>query len=284
MLEAIYAFLEFIVPAAWIRYDFMKNALLAILMIAPLFGLLGTMVVNNGMAFFSDAIGHSALCGIAIGVVLGMSDTTPAMILFAVLFAVGLNVLRQANIASTDTVISVFASLGTAIGLAILSRGGNFSEYSGLLVGDILSIHPKELLYIAIVLVITVLFWVFGFNALHAVSVNRSLARTRGIPVQLIDTAFAVLIAVIVTISIKWIGLMIINAMLILPAAAARNISSNTREYHLYALLFSFFSGITGLITSYYLNIASGPMIVILAAGVFFVTYLLRKHARGETA
>ena len=275
-----YAFLEHVIRAEWTQFDFMKNAMLAILLIAPLFGLLGTMVVNNGMAFFSDAIGHSALCGIAIGVVLGMADTTWAMIAFAVLFAVGLNWIKNANIASTDTVISVFASLGTAIGLAILS-GGDFSKYSGLLVGDILSIRMGELAGLAIVLGVTIVFWIFGFNALHAVSVNRSLARTRGIPVQLIDTLFAVLIAVIVTISIRWIGLLMINAMLILPAAASRNISRNVREYHLYALLFSIFSGVTGLILSYYINIASGPMIVILASGVFLVTYAFRRRARG---
>ena len=275
-----YAFLEHVIRAEWTQFDFMKNAMLAILLIAPLFGLLGTMVVNNGMAFFSDAIGHSALCGIAIGVVLGMADTTWAMIAFAVLFAVGLNWIKNANIASTDTVISVFASLGTAIGLAILS-GGDFSKYSGLLVGDILSIRMGELAGLAIVLGVTIVFWIFGFNALHAVSVNRSLARTRGIPVQLIDTLFAVLIAVIVTISIRWIGLLMINAMLILPAAASRNISRNVREYHLYALLFSFFSGVTGLILSYYINIASGPMIVILASGAFLVTYAFRRRARG---
>lgn len=275
-----YTFLETVIRADWVRFDFMKNALLAILLIAPLFGLLGTMVVNNGMAFFSDAIGHSALCGIAIGVVLGMADTTPAMIAFAVVFAVGLNWIKNANIASTDTVISVFASLGTAIGLAILS-GGDFSKYSGLLVGDILSIRTAELAGLGIVLVLTILFWLFCFNALHAVSVNRSLARTRGIPVRLIDTLFAVLIAIIVTISIRWIGLLMINAMLILPAAASRNISRNVREYHLYALLFSFFSGVTGLILSYYVNLASGPMIVILASGVFLVTYLFRNRARG---
>lgn len=274
------AFLEHVIRAEWTQFDFMKNAMLAILLIAPLFGLLGTMVVNNGMAFFSDAIGHSALCGIAIGAVLGMADTTWAMIAFAVLFAVGLNWIKNANIASTDTVISVFASLGTAIGLAILS-GGDFSKYSGLLVGDILSIRMGELAGLAIVLGVTIVFWIFGFNALHAVSVNRSLARTRGIPVQLIDTLFAVLIAVIVTISIRWIGLLMINAMLILPAAASRNISRNVREYHLYALLFSFFSGVTGLILSYYINIASGPMIVILASGVFLVTYAFRRRARG---
>ena len=275
-----YAFLEHWIHAEWTQFDFMKNALLAILLIAPLFGLLGTMVVNNGMAFFSDAIGHSALCGIAIGVVLGMADTTWAMIAFAVLFAVGLNWIKNANIASTDTVISVFASLGTAVGLAILS-GGDFSKYSGLLVGDILSIRVGELAGLAIVLGITIVFWIVGFNALHAVSVNRALARTRGIPVRTVDTLFAVLIAVIVTISIRWIGLLMINAMLILPAAASRNISRNVREYHLYALLFSFFSGVTGLILSYYINIASGPMIVILASGVFLVTYGFRRRAGG---
>lgn len=279
-MELIYTVMETLLPVDWMQYDFMKNALLAILMIAPLFGLLGTMVVNNGMAFFSDAVGHSALCGIAIGVVLGLSDTTPAMIAFAVVFAVGLNLIRQANTASADTIISVFASLGVAIGLAILSRGGDFSRYSGLLVGDILSISPRELLYLAAALVLASAFWLLSFNALHVVSVNRSLARSRHISVHTIDMLFAVLIAVIVTIAIKWIGLLMINAMLILPAASSRNISSNVREYHLYSILFSFFAGITGLVMSYYLNIASGPMIVILASAVFFVTHLLRNRAR----
>jgi zinc transport system permease protein len=279
-MELIYEIMEFLLPVSWIHYDFMKNALLAVLMIAPLFGLMGTMVVNNGMAFFSDAVGHSALCGIAIGVLLGLSDTTPAMIAFAIVFAVGLNLIRQSNHASADTIISVFSSLGVAAGLAILSRGGDFSRYSGMLVGDILSIAPKELLYLAGALILTMIFWLFGFNALHAVSVNRSLARSRRIPVAMVDMLFAVLIAVIVTLSIKWIGLLMINAMLILPAAASRNISSNVREYHLYSLLFSFFSGITGLVMSYYLNIASGPMIGILAASVFFVTHLFRGKAR----
>ena len=279
-LEAIYHLLETLLPADWISYNFMKNALLAILMIAPLFGLLGTMVVNNGMSFFSDALGHSALCGIAIGVLCGAADTTPVMVLFAVVFALALNKIKNSGISSPDTIISVFASLGVAIGLAILSGGGDFSKYSNLLVGDILSIRPRELLLLLIVLCVTVLSWFLGFNRLHAVSVSRPLARTRGIPVNLVDNVFAVLIAVIVTISIKWVGLLIINAMLILPAAASRNISSNMREYHLYSLLFSFFSGVTGLIVSYYANIPSGPMIVILASAVFFVTYLFQNKAR----
>lgn len=279
-MSFIYSILETVLPFEWIKYDFMKNALLAILMICPLFGILGTMIVNNSMAFFSDALGHSALCGIAIGLIFGIGDTNLSMVLFAIVFSLALNKIKNANMSSTDTIISVFSSLGVALGLAVLSKNGDFSKYSSLLVGDILSISTTELLYLLIVLSITVVFWFTCFNRLHAVSINASLAKTRGIPVVLIDNIFAVLTAVIVTISIKWVGLLIINAMLILPAAASRNISSNMREYHLFSLLFSFFSGLTGLIVSYYTNIASGPMIVILAACVFFVTFVLKNKAR----
>ena len=279
-MEIIYQIMETVLPFQWIQYDFMKNALLAILMICPLFGLLGTMIVNNSMAFFSDALGHSALCGVAIGLIFGFRDTDLSMVLFAVVFALALNKIKNASLSSTDTVISVFSSLGVAVGLAVLSQNGDFSKYSSLLVGDILSITPRELLYLLLVLIITLLFWFFCFNKLHAISVNASLSRSRGIPVVLLDNLFAVLTAIIVTISIKWVGLLIINAMLILPAAASRNISINLREYHLYSLLFSFFSGITGLVVSYYANVASGPMIVILAALVFFVTFAFKNKAR----
>ena len=280
-MDLIYRILEFTLPFEWIHYDFMKNALLAILMICPLFGLLGTMIVNNSMAFFSDALGHSALCGVAVGVLFGVGDTTVSMVLFAVVFALALNKIKNASLSSTDTVISVFSSLGIAVGLAVLSKNGDFGKYSNLLVGDILSITPRELFYLLLVLAATVCFWLLCFNKLHAVSINGSLARSRGISATALDNAFAVLTAVIVTISIKWVGLLIINAMLILPAASSRNISSNMREYHLYSLLFSFFSGITGLVVSYYSNLASGPMIVILAAFVFFVTFAFKNKARG---
>lgn len=279
-MQVLYSILETLLPFEWVSYDFMKNALLAILLICPLFGILGTMIVNNGMAFFSDALGHSALCGIALGIIFGFYDTDWSMVLFALLFSLALNRIKKSALSSPDTVISVFSSLGVAIGLAVLSKGGNFANYSGLLVGDILSIHPKELLYLLLVLIATLIFWFFCFNQLHAISLNPSLARIRGVRVNLIDDIFAMLTAVIVTLSIRWVGLLIINAMLILPAAAARNISSNMRQYHLYSLLFSLFSGITGLVVSYYGGFTTGPVVVILAAIVFFVTFAFHKKAR----
>ena len=279
-MNLIYDILEKILPFSWVNYDFMKNALLAVLIITPLFGLAGTMVVNNKMSFFSDALGHSALTGIAIGSILGIADTNISMVLFAVLFALALNKIKNANLASTDTVISVFSSLGIAVGLAILSQGGNFSKYSNLLIGDILSITPKEILFMFGIFIITILFWVLFFNHLHALSVNASLAKSKGIPVRLIDNLFVVIIALIVMLSIKWVGVLIINALLILPAASSRNIASNMREYHLYSIIFSLFSGIAGLIFSYYNSVATGPMIVIVAAMIFFATYCIRKKLK----
>ena len=168
----------------FLSYGFMRNALIAICIITPLFGLLGTMIVNNKMAFFSDALGHSALTGMAIGVLLGFAGTDIPMILFALFFALLLNHMKRKSSASTDTIISVFSSLGTAVGLVVLSRGGNFSKYSALLVGDILSITAKEIFCLLGVLVLTLLFWLLCFNKLHACSVNKSLAMSNGIPVR----------------------------------------------------------------------------------------------------
>ena len=129
---------------SWLDYGFMRSALVAILIITPLFGLLGTMIVNKKMAYFSDALGHSALTGIAVGVICGIQDTTVSMVIFAVIFALLLNKIGSMNMASTDTIISVFSSCSVAIGLAILSKGGNFSKYSGILVGDVLSITERD--------------------------------------------------------------------------------------------------------------------------------------------
>lgn len=264
----------------WMQYDFMRNAFLAILIITPLFGIMGTMIVNNKMAFFSDALGHSALTGIAIGVVLGVTDTNLSMVVFAILFALLLNKISSRSTASTDTIISVFSSASVAVGLAILSKGGNFSKYSSLLVGDILSITVREIVFLLLIFIATLVFWSVAFNHLMAVSMHQTLAKSRHIRVKLIQNLFAVFIALIVMLSIKWVGILIINALLILPAASSRNISVNMREYHFFSIIFSLFSGIMGLFISYYTNVATGPMIVIIAAVIYFATYLYGRKGQ----
>lgn len=279
-MESLYNILEAILPFSWVEYDFMKNALLAVLIITPLFGILGTMIVNNRMAFFSDALGHSALTGVALGTIMGITDTNIAMIVFAVIFALLLNRIKRKKTVSTDTVISVFASLSMAIGLVILSKDGNFAKYSALLVGDILSIAINEIKLLFLVFVLTLLFWFLGFNKLHAISINESLAKSKNINISLMEDLFSVVIAVIVMVSVKWVGILIINALLILPAAASRNISANVREYHLFSVLIALFSGISGLVFSYYAGTATGPSIVIVAAIIFFITLFLSFGGR----
>ena len=270
------------------QYDFMRNAFLAVLIITvrinrisslePLFGILGTMIVNNKMAFFSDALGHSALTGIAVGVVCGIPDTNLSMVIFGIVFALLLNWIKSKSTASTDTIISVFSSCCIAIGLAILSRGGNFSKYSSLLVGDILSITKRELVYLLLIFLATIVFWILCYNRLQAISLHRTLAKSKHIRIRLIENLFSVFIALMVMLSIKWVGILIINALLILPAASSRNISENLREYHFFSILYSVFSGIVGLFISYYTNVATGPMIVIIASVIFFATYFYGRN------
>ena len=279
-MDVIYTVLEFLLPFEFIDYTFMKNALLAILLITPIFAILGTMIVNNKMAFFSDALGHSALTGIAIGMLLGISNINISMILFAVIFALLLNFIKNKTTYGADTIISVFSSIAIALGLVILAQTGNFNKYSSYLVGDILSITPAEILYLFITFIAIMLFWYFMFNKLNVISINKTLAKSRGINTKLIDNIFVILIAVIVMISIRWIGILLINSLLILPAAASRNIAKNMRSYHLLSVIFSMFSGIVGLILSYYWNIPTGPMIVIISGIIYFVTFakkLLQK-------
>lgn len=280
-METIYHILEALIPYDFISYDFMKNALIAILIITPLFGILGTMIVNNKLAFFSDALGHSAFTGMAIGIILGISDTNISMVVFAVIFALLLNKIKHMNRISNDTIISVFSSLSTAIGLVILSRGGNFSKYSSFLVGDILSITSKEILLLFLIFVVTVFVWCFCFNKLHAISLNTSLAKSKHISIGFFDNIFVILIALIVMLSIKWVGILIINALLILPAASARNLAENMREYHLFSIIIAMFSGLLGLLLSFFLSLATGPTIVIIASIIFFITLCFRNVIKG---
>ncbi len=276
-MEAIYSILETIIPFEFIDYAFMKNALIAIILITPIFAILGTMIVNNKMAFFSDALGHSALTGIAIGMVLGVTNINVGMILFAIIFALLLNYVKNKATSGADTIISVFSSIAIALGLALLAQSGNFNKYSSYLVGDILSITDTEILYVFIAAIFVYVFWYFTFNKLNVISINSTLAKSKGISVKKIDNIFVVLIAIIVMISIRWIGILLINSLLILPAASSRNIAKNMRFYHLFAILFSVFSGITGLIVSYYFNIPTGPMIVLISGAIYFITLFFKK-------
>ena len=277
-MSAVYAAMDALLPFEWLHYTFMKNALLALLLITPLLGMLGTMAVDNKMAFFSDALGHSALTGVALGVVLGMESQMLSMLIFGVFWAALITFVKHHSKMSADTIISVFSSTSIALGLVVLSRGGAFAKYSNVLVGDVLSVTQGDLLALLIALLVTAVCWALLFNPLMMTSVNAPLAQSRGVHAHLVEYAFTTLVAVAVMVSIRWVGVMLINSLLILPAAASRNIARNAAAYLRDSVLIALFSGVTGLILSYYLNTSAGAAIVLVAACVYFVTLPLRRR------
>ena len=258
---------------------FMQNALLAVLVMAPLFGILSTMTVTGKMSFFSDALGHSGFTGIAIGVLCGSAFPQYWAVALAVAFAVLFALVRAKTRQAADTVIGVFSSTAVALGIFIATmNGGSFTKFNRYLIGDILSVTPAEIGGIAIVLCAVLVLWVFASNRIFLSTVYPELAASRGVRTQLYQTLFSVCIAVVVTMAMSWVGLMVINSLLVLPAAAARNVSKNLRQYHGLSVLFALFASVAGLVTAYHLGCSAGAAISLYLAVIFVLTFLLRKR------
>ena len=265
-------------PFEMLHWDFMKNALLALLLMAPLFGLMSTMIVTGRMSFFSDALGHSAFTGIAIGAICGIAAPTFAAVLFSVAFALLFSFVRSRSNQAADTLIGVFSSTAVALGIFVATMGGSsFTKYNKYLIGDILSVTPGEIGMLALVLAAVLIFWLLCANRLTLTAIHPQLASSRGIPVGLSQTLFIVAIAVVVTLSISSVGLLILNSLLVLPGASSRNISRNLRQYHGFSVLFALIAGIGGLVISYYLGCSAGAAISLILAAIFALTFCLRK-------
>ena len=280
-MELWYSLLS-VLPFDWAQPGsmyFMKNALLAVLVISPLFGVLSTMVVHSRMSFFSDALGHSAFTGMAIGAICGFNEPTWAAVLFAVVFALLFNLVRRRSALASDTVIGVFSSTAVALGIFLSTLGGrSFTKFNSLLIGDILSVEPEEIALLAGILLVVLVLWGLSFNQLMLSAVHPALADSRGVKVFWQETVFSVAIAVVVTVSMTWVGLLVINSLLVLPGAAARNVSRNMRQYHLVSLLSAVCAGIAGLMTSYYIEASAGAAITLYLAIFFAVTFCFRKQ------
>ena len=272
-----YAFWD-LLPFEMLHWDFMKNALLALLIMSPLFGLLSTMIVTGRMSFFSDALGHSAFTGIAIGAIFGITAPTGAAVLFSIGFALLFSYVRSRSNQAADTIIGVFSSAAVALGIFVATLGGgSFTKYNKYLIGDILSVTPGEIGMLALVLLAVLIFWAVCANRLILTAIHPQLASSRGIPVGLSQTLFVTAIAVVVTLSISSVGLLILNSLLVLPAASARNISRNLKQYHLFSILFALTAGIGGLTVSYYLGCSAGAAISLILALIFAATFGCRK-------
>lgn len=273
-----YGFCE-LLPFEMLQWDFMRNALLALLLMGPLFGLLSTMIVTGRMSFFSDALGHSAFTGIAIGAICGLAQPTWAAVAFSAAFALLFSWVRSRSNQAADTLIGVFSSSAVALGIFVATLGGgSFTKYNQYLIGDILSVTPREIAVLGLTLAAVLVFWGFFSNRLTLTAIHPQLASSRGIPVGLSQTLFTVAIAVVVTLSISSVGLLILNSLLVLPAAAARNVARDLKQYHLFSVAFALAAGIGGLTVSYFLGCSAGAAISLLLALVFIITFCLRKR------
>ena len=264
-------------PFEMLHWSFMQNALLALLLLSPLFGLLSTMIVTGRMSFFSDALGHSAFTGIAIGCICGLAPTAVA-VAFSVAFALLFSYVRSRSNQAADTLIGVFSSTAVALGIFIATLGGgSFTKYNKYLIGDVLSVTPGEIGVLACVLAAVAVFWVIFGNRLILVSIHPQLASSRGLKVKTTPTLFTVCIAVVVTLAINWVGLLMLNSLLVLPAASARNVSKNLRQYHGFSVLFALAASLVGLVLSYHLGASTGAAISLCLAAIFTVSFVFRK-------
>ena len=197
----------------------------------------------------------------------------------AVAFALLFSYVKSRTNQAAETVISVFSSTAVALGIFIATmNGSSFTKFNKYLIGDILSVTPGEIGLLAAVLLAVIVLWIFASNRLVLTAVHPQLASSRGIPVRGYETLFTVSIAVVVTLAMSWVGLMVINSLLVLPAAAARNVARNLREYHLFSVVLALIAGVLGLVTSYYLGSSTGAVISLYLAVFFAVTFLFRKR------
>jgi len=267
-----------IFPIEMLKWDFMCNALLATILMTILFGLTSTMIVTGRMSFFSDALGHSAFTGIAIGCICGVSAPVWIAVIFALLFALLFSYVRSKSNQTADTLIGVFSSTAVALGIFIATfNGSSFTKYNKYLIGDILSVTPGEIGALALTLIAVILFWVLFANRLTLSAIHPALASSRGFSPAVSQTLFTAVIAVVVTLAISWVGLLILNSLLVLPAAAARNTARNLRQYHLFSILFALGAGIAGLCISYYAGTSAGAAISLSLATIFAISFCFRK-------
>lgn len=266
-----------LLPFEWAQYAFMRLALLVVIFLAPLLGGLGTVVVANRMAFFSEAIGHAAFTGIALGVILGLANPLWSMIGFALLLTLTIAWIRKRGGLSSDTAIGLVMAVTVSLGIVILSKGGDFARYTNFLIGDMLGVTAADVAGLGILTAVTLALFLLFFNRLLLTSVNPVLARSRTKYPGAAELIFACMLAIVVTCSLPWIGILVINALLIVPAATARNFAHNTSEFFIGAVVIAATSGIIGLVASFYASTATGATIVLVAMVLYVITLFIRR-------
>lgn len=269
-------------------YEFVINALFCSIILGPLLGCVGTMVVAKRMAFFSQAIGNSALTGVAIGVLIGESNTSPyvSLFTFCIAFAILLNYTKARTKMSSDVLIGVFLSISLALGASLIlfvSARVNTHILESILFGSILTVNDTDMNVLLAVGAITVGLGLPLYNRMLLTSLNQPLADVRGVNVALTEYIFVILVTILTVACVKIIGAVLVEALLLIPAAAARNLARNLKSFVWLTMIFSTLSCVGGILIPMQWDIAvpSGGAIVLTAAIFFIFTTIMRSVLPG---
>jgi len=272
-LSSLVQFLQGSLPFEWAQFAFSWRAILAMLIIAPLCAVMGVHVVNFRMAFFSDAISHSTFAGVALGVLWGV-DPLYTLIGFGLLAGLSITTIKGRSELSSDTVISVILSATVALGITLLYAQKQTRNLEAYLYGAILSLGDSELLLLFWIGLLVFLAMGLLFNRLFILSLNRELAASRGIQVKILEYGFSLTLALIVTFSIRAVGLFLVTAMLVVPAATARNLAGGMFSLFWTAIACSLIAGLSGIILSFYWNSPAGATTILIGCVLFLFSWL----------
>jgi zinc transport system permease protein len=268
------------------------KALAAVIFVSLTCGAVGSLVVGNRMAFFADALAHSAFAGIALGLLLGfaigadISSITVWIMLVMVVFGicVGLAIafVREKSGQANDTVIGVFFAGAIGLGAVLLKAATRrrFLPPEDFLFGNLLSVAIEDLLVLAVLVAVTAAVLAWKYNQIVLTSFSPSLARSRQIPVRLCNYLLIVLLALIVNICLKAVGVLLINALLVVPAATAANLCRNMRQVFRWSMILCLLAGVGGQLLSWFVaqetsfSAVDGGVIVLLSVALYFLSLL----------
>lgn len=280
LLDLLFSAMGHLLPFGFAEPLFMKRAILAMLFVAPAAAAVGVPLVHFRMAFFSDAIGHSAFTGVAIGVLLGVHPLL-TMVAFGLFVAWAITLVRGRTELSPDTVIGVFFSTVIALGIAIISaQKGLTRNLQAYLYGDLLAVSETELLWMGMLLGVVGAYLFVAFNKIMLIGVHEGFAKSMGVPVRGLEISFALVVALVVTTAIRAVGILLVTALLVVPAAAARNVARGIVSAFWAAIAIAVVSGLLGIASSYYLDTATGATVVLFASAFFAITALLKGLSR----
>ena len=271
-------------PLEGMDMRFMQQALLALVLLAPMTAALGVQVVHYRMAFFSDAVGHSAFAGVAVGLLLGIHPHV-SMPLFGLGVGLVIMFMQRYSALPSDTVIGVVFSAVVAAGLAVVSRDNTIArDLQQFLYGDILTMTENDICWLILLFGAFLLFQVFAFNRLLYAGTSGIIARAHRIRVALYEYCFAALLALVVMFSVWGVGVLLVTAMLIVPAACARNLAQTAGGMFWWAILVSLSSSVAGLALSVqpWMGTATGATIILVSCA-WFVVSIVVSAARNES-